>query len=108
MQFKTQHMTSNQARKMALLIIKAAELEMDLSGYGETAVNHHSGYVYLWLEDFPFTLFINSSGSDRVKACWVNQYNGEEEIIDAHDLTLHDLETWAGELNDAADAEFAN
>ena len=104
MEFKTQHMTSNQARKMALLIIKAAEMEMDLSGYGETAVNPHSGNVYLWLEDFPFTLFIGCGGLDRVQACWTNPYTGEEEFIEAHDLTLHDLETWAGELNDAADA----
>lgn len=102
MEFKTQHMTSNQARKMALLIIKAADLEMDLSGYGEIAVNPQSGNVYLWLEDYPFTLFIGRGGLDRVQACWSDPYTGEEEFIEAHDMTLHDLETWAEELNEAA------
>lgn len=95
MEFKTQHMTANEARKMALLIMKAAELEMDLSGYGECAVNPHSGNVYLWSEDYPFSLYIGPSGGEAIWACAYNSENGDEEIIRAHGLTLHDLEEWA-------------
>ena len=102
------NLCANAIRKVALLITKAAEIDMDLSNYGEAGENGHNGNVYLWLEDYAFSLYIPLSGSDRIKACWSNIYNGEEEITDAHDMTLHDLETWAEELTEAADAEFAN
>lgn len=100
MDFQTQHMTANEARKMALLIMKAADIEMNLSGYGECAVNPNSGNVYLWNEGYPFSLYIAPSGGDRIWACWVNPETGEEEFTDAHDMTLHDLETWAETLED--------
>ena len=53
-----QNLCANALRKVALLITKASDLGMDISGYGEAAENQHSGNVYLWLEDYPFTLFI--------------------------------------------------
>lgn len=99
------NLCSNALRKVALLITKAADLEMNLGGYGEAGENNASGNVYLWLEDYPFSLFIGLGGSDRVKACWSDPYTGDEEIIDAHDLTLHDLEAWADGLTEAAEAK---
>lgn len=105
MQFNSTDMTSNEIRKAALLITKAADMEMNLSGYGECAVNQHSGNVYLWLEDYSFTLFIGPSGGDTIYACWSNPENGEEEITSAHNMTLNDLETWAEELSTQVEEE---
>lgn len=101
------NLCANALRKVALLITKAADIGMDLSSYGMAGENGHTGNVYLWLEDYNFSLYIGLGGSDRVKACWMNQYNGDEEITDAHDMTLHNLEQWAEELTEAADAEYA-
>ena len=71
---------NNAYRKIAKILTKAADLGMDLSGYGEASENQNSGYVYLWLEDYNFTLFI-SLGSDEVQAVWSNPIDGEETII---------------------------
>ena len=92
------NLSSNALRKVALLITKAADIEMVLSGYGQAAENPRSGYVYLWLEDYPFTLFIDLGGSDRIRAMWTDPETGEEHEMDAHDATLFDLESWCEEL----------
>lgn len=89
---------SNALRKVALLITKAADMEMVLSGYGQAAENPHSGNVYLWLEDYPFTLFIGPSGNDRIHALWSDPETGEEHEIDAHDASLFYLESWCEDL----------
>ena len=85
---------ANAIRKVALLITKASKLGMDISGYGEAAENQSNGNVYLWLENYPFTLFIDL-GSDDVQACWTN-YNedDQEEFIDVDSMTLYQLEEW--------------
>lgn len=105
MEFNANSMTSNELRKAALLILKAADMEMNISGYGECAVNPSSGNVYLWNEGYPFSLYIGPSGGDRIYACWSNPETGEEEFTDAHDMTLHDLEEWAEQLTQAAEQE---
>ena len=51
-------MGSWEIEKASYLILKATELGMDLSSYGEVAVNQNSGYTYLWLEDYDFTLYM--------------------------------------------------
>jgi hypothetical protein len=107
MQFNTDKMCANEIRKGALLITKASDIDMDMGCYGEVAVNPHSGNVYLWLEEYPFSLFIGLGGSDRIMACWNSGYTDKEEIIDAHDATLHDLETWAENLNQIDEEENA-
>jgi hypothetical protein len=85
---------ANAIRKVALLITKASKLGMDISGYGEAAENQSNGNVYLWLENYPFTLFIDL-GSDDIQACWTN-YNDDdqEEFIDVDSMTLYQLEEW--------------
>ena len=85
---------ANAIRKVALLITKASKLGMDISGYGDAAENQSNGNVYLWLENYPFTLFIDL-GSDDVQACWTN-YNEDdhEEFIDVDSMTLYQLEEW--------------
>ena len=99
-----QNLCSNALRKVALLITKASDLGMDISGYGEAGENKNSGNVYLWLEDYPFTLYIGL-GSDTIYANWSNPNNGEEEDIDIEAMPLFDLEAWAHDLNNLAEAE---
>lgn len=99
MNINTENMCSNEIRKIGLLITEASRLDMDLSGYGEIGINQSSGNVYLWLEDYPFSLFIGL-GSDELHACWTNSENGDEEFISAKDNSLSDLYQWC-EYNEA-------
>jgi len=70
---------------------------MDISGYGFADENQNSGNVYLWLEDYPFTLYIGL-GSDDIYASWSNPENGDEEEIEVSGKSLADLEAWAMDL----------
>jgi hypothetical protein len=98
------NLCSNATRKIGLLITKASELGMDVSGYGFADENNTSGNVYLWLEDYPFTLYIGL-GSDTIYALWSNPNDGEEVEIDVAGMPLHELEDWAQRLYNQADAE---
>ena len=100
----SQNLCSNALRKVALLITKASDLGMDISGYGEAGENQNSGNVYLWLEDYPFTLYIGL-GSDTIYANWSSPIDGSEEDIDIEAMPLFDLEAWANDLNNLAEAE---
>lgn len=93
-----ENLCANAIRKIALLITKASDLGMELSGYGHAAENNSNGNVYLWLEDYTFTLFI-SLGDDAINACWSSLYTDDEEIIPVDAMTLHDLEAWTDALN---------
>jgi hypothetical protein len=94
-----ENLCANAIRKVALLITKAADLGMDLSGYGHAAENNSNGNVYLWLEDYTFTLYIPLCSDDAIHACWSSLYTDHEELIEVGVMTLHDLETWADDLN---------
>lgn len=96
------NLCSNATRKIGLLITKASELGMDISGYGMADENQNSGYVYLWLEDYPFTLYIGL-GSDSIYALWSNPNDGEEEEMEVADYELRELEQWAYKLYAQAD-----
>ena len=80
----------------------AVGLGMDLSGYGTVDVNPNSGYTYLWLEDYPFCLFMPISCElvvDYVSAMWSNPEDGEEHEFNLDkNTTLSDLEAWVKEL----------
>lgn len=91
------NLCSNAARKIALLITKASDLGMDISGYGFADENQNSGNVYLWLEDYQFTLYIGL-GDDTIYASWSDPMNGEEEEIEVGTMTLAQLELWAEQL----------
>jgi hypothetical protein len=99
----TSNLCSNATRKIGLLITKASDLGMDISGYGIADENKNSGYVYLWLEDYMFTLYIGL-GSDSIYASWSNPNNGEEEETDTDNKSLDELESWASNLYDQAEA----
>ena len=95
MEIRNNSMCSNEVRKAGLLLAKAAELGMDVTGYGEIAVNNSSGNVYLWLEDYAFSLYIGL-GSNRIVACWSSTEDGREELYGLEDCTLlATLEDWA-------------
>ena len=93
----SQNLGSNALRKVALLITKASDLGMNISGYGEAGENQNSGNVYLWLEDYPFTLYIGL-GSDTIYANWSSPIDGSEEDIDIEAMPLFDVEAWAYKL----------
>ena len=95
------NLCSNAVRKIGLLITKASDLGMDLSGYGFADENTSSGNVYLWLEDYPFTLYIDL-GSDDIKALWTNYDNGDEVETDIGSMSLFDLQAWADDLHNEA------
>jgi hypothetical protein len=100
------NLCSNATRKIGLLITKASELGMDVSGYGFADENNNSGNVYLWLEDYPFTLYIGL-GSDTIYALWSNPNDGEEIEIDVEGKSLSELEDWAQKLYSVADEDEA-
>ena len=92
------NLSSNPMRKIALLITKASDLGMDISGYGFADENQNSGYVYIWLEDYSFTLFMLPCGDDEIYALWTNSDDGEETEIEVGTMTLFDIEHWAQTL----------
>ena len=96
------NLCANATRKIALLITKASDLGMDISGYGMADENNNSGNVYLWLEDYPFTLYIGL-GSDEIYASWSNPNDGEEEETEVKGKSLSDLEDWANQLYKASE-----
>lgn len=98
------NLSSNPMRKIGLLITKASDLGMDVSGYGVADENQTSGYVYLWLEDYPFTLFIDL-GSDDIQALWTNSNDGEEIETTTEGMSLEDLYQWVNELEVIAEHE---
>jgi hypothetical protein len=88
---------SNELRKSALLITEASRLGMTLNSYGNIGVNQNNGNVYMWLEEYPFSLFIDL-GDDTIQACWSSFESGCEEIIDVNGQSLHELEQWCENL----------
>jgi hypothetical protein len=97
MEINNKNLGNKQLRKIALLMTKASDLGMNLSSYGEVGENDRSGNVYLWLEDYPFTLFIDL-GSDDIQACWNSAMTDREEIIEVGKKCLFELESWAYKL----------
>jgi hypothetical protein len=98
MEINNKNLGNKQLRKIALLMTKASDLGMNLSSYGFADENPNSGYTYLWLEDYPFTLYMYSDSED-VWACWSNPEDGEEsvtEVIDGMNLDL--LYDWVYDL----------
>jgi len=89
-------------RTKALFLASTAEnLGMSLDGYGEVAVNPNSGYTYIWLKDYNFTLYMPINCELNKSDVWVLYscpYDGEESEIQLEDDTLNDLEEWAARM----------
>lgn len=104
MEINTKRLSANEVRKVALLITKASDLGMDICGNGFADVNPHSGNVYLWLEDYPFALYIAPCGEDDIYANWINPYDGEEhDRRVCHSTDINKLHTWCARLQDEAE-----
>jgi len=95
-------MCSWELKKALYLITVAEELGMDLSGTGHVGVNYSSGYTYLWLEEYDFTLYMTINCElvkKDITVSWTNPDTGEEvERAFAEEnkpTTLKDLLTWA-------------
>ena len=98
-----QNLCHNAIRKGALLMTKADDLGMRLDCYGELGENQSSGHVYLWLEDYNFTLYIDL-GSDDIKALWSSPVDGREEIISIDGMGYLDIEEWSFDLDNQVEA----
>lgn len=98
------NMGNNELIKAGKLLVKAGELGMDVSGYGALDVNTTSGYVYLWTEDYNFTLFVDLQGN--VKALYSCPIDGEETIKDTVS-SITGLEKWADKMAKASEAKEA-
>lgn len=100
-------------RQKAMYLIQIAEgLGMDIDGYGELGVNPNSGYTYLWLEDYNFTLYmpINCDlKTSDVYALYSSPETGEEYEIELYNKSLDDLSGWATfiEINEG-DEDYAD
>ena len=97
-----ENLCNNAYRKIAKLLTKAVDLGMDLTGDGYADENQNSGHVYLFMEEYNFTLFI-SLGSDEIQALWYSSVDGKEIEIEVGEMSLSDLETWASDLDVKAD-----
>ncbi len=98
MEINTEKMDANEKRKISLLLSKVRNLGMVNSGYGCCSVNQSSGNVWVWYEDYPFTLYIPPCGDDDIYAVWIDPYDGEEHEVLAQDKTLAQLIAWCDSL----------
>lgn len=103
MDFESLNKMCGWERQKALYLVQIAEsLGMDIDGYGQLGVNNNSGYTYLWLEDYQFTLYMPihcDLKKTDVSAIWTNSEDGTEEEFDLKtDTDLDDLEKWANDL----------
>lgn len=88
--------------KAAYLILKAKQLGMDLNSYGELSVNKNSGYTYLWLEDYPFSLFMPINCDLIEEDIYVNYFDSEtgqetEESL-ANFSDIDEIHNWVSQL----------
>ena len=100
MKYKFDKMGSWERQKAVYLIGICEDLGYNLNGYGEVNVNENSGYVYVWCEDYNFSLYMPITCElikNDVYALWTNSYNGNEEEISIKDMDLNDIEKWAEE-----------
>ena len=98
MEYTIKTQNAKQAKNVGRLLILAADLGMNVSGYGELSYNNTFGNTYLWLEEYQFTLFINDY-DDELKALYTCFIDGEEmEICIDENTDLETLETWADNL----------
>lgn len=115
MKFKLSEMSEWERKKAIFLMGVAEELGISLNDcYGEVAVNDNSGFVYVWSEDYNFSLYMpikcELKKSD-VCALWTNSNNGDEKTFNLKEnTTLQDIEEWASvqeqtQINQEGDKE---
>lgn len=94
---------TNWEREKAQFILRCSlNLGMRIDGYGELALNQFSGNVYLWLEDYPFALYmpINCDlSTEDVFVLWTDTNDGTEHEMSLSNFSdLEDIYQWCNEL----------
>ena len=89
MKFDLDGMRNWEIVKAAYLLMAADRFGMDLSGYGEVAFSPNSGNIFLWVEDYPFTLYLPISSELKDADVWV-QWNGPDDN-EEHERTLDEF-----------------
>lgn len=82
MEIKINDMCDWERKKAVFLMGIAEDLGININDYGEIAVNKNSGYVYLWSENYNFSLYmpINCELVKKdIYALWSCSECGEEE-----------------------------
>jgi len=105
-EFDISKMCNWEIQKAGYLLSVAGELGMDLQSYGQVAVNPNSGYTYLWLEDYNFTLYMPISCElvrSDVYVLHTNSEDGTETEIKLESLNLSDIEDWVEAVEGAGD-----
>lgn len=85
--------------KALFLISTVQDLGMNLDSDGIVGVNESSGYTYIWLEDYNFTLYMPIDCGLTKQHVWVMYscpYDGEETEVPLNNLALFQIEEWAG------------
>ena len=85
--------------KAVYLLQTALDLNIELTGEGLIGVNATTGNVFLFLEEYSFTLYLPITcelNKRDVQVCYWNAETGEEKVVHLNDLVLYDLE----KLND--------
>ena len=95
-------MGAKQLKNVGLLLVKAADLGMDLDDV-QIGYNTTHGNTYLWSEWYSFTLFI-SDFEKGIKAMHTCFYDGTETERNAGN-SLERLEKWCEKLNAKSEAK---
>lgn len=89
-------------QKAFFLLLEATKLGMDIEEYGKIGVNINSGYTYLWIEDYSFTLYMPIEcelKKEEIYAIWTNTENGEEKERKLEkNTTLEQIYEWEKEI----------
>jgi len=105
MEINNKNMCQWEITKGAFLISQASALGMNVTGYGLLDVDQNSGNTYLWLEDYPFTLFMPIScdlEKTAIYAIWSDFNNGDDtELALSDNTTLEDLYNWVESLEES-------
>ena len=101
MEIKINDMCDWERQKAVFLMGVAEDLGISLNDYGEVAVNSSSGYVYIWSENYNFSLYMPINyelKKSDVVALWTSSKDGEEREFNLkEDTTLEEIEKWAEE-----------
>lgn len=106
MEIKLNNVSTKQFKNAGRLLVKAAELGMDVTGYGFIDYNSSHGNTFLWLENYGFSLYI-SDFEPKIKALYSCGYDGEETERNVGN-SLDKLEAWALRLSDKSERKEGN
>lgn len=106
MEINTKNMGSWSLQKAGYLLVVAGNLNMELDGSGVVDVNENSGYVYLWLEDYSFTLYMPiccELVKSDVWALWSDDTGFEYSMRLLESTTLTEINQWVYALENNKD-----